>query len=136
MNLTINGNLLADYSDIYTPEVLSALSSLAHFNNKIKEEMTARIKRRADRGQQKKKITFLDSQTYIPRTKINVQDAREGKFEGAVIPSDLQRQWIQGTGPASKPNAINRLEKGQVKTQAGGAPSLRSRRRRRITYRM
>jgi malate synthase len=34
-----------------------------------------------------------------------VQDARDGKFEGAIIPDDLQRQWIQGTGPAAKPNA-------------------------------
>jgi len=41
----------------------------------------------------------------IPRTKIKVQDARDGKFEGAVIPADLQTQWIQGTGPAAKPNA-------------------------------
>jgi len=36
---------------------------------------------------------------------LKVKDAREGKFEGAVIPPDLQRQWIQGTGPAAKPNA-------------------------------
>src|SRR6185295_6717698 len=28
----------------------------------------------------------------------------EGKFEGAVIPHELQRQWIQGTGPAAKPH--------------------------------
>ena len=34
-----------------------------------------------------------------------MKDAREGKFVGAVIPADLQRQWIQGTGPAAKPNA-------------------------------
>ncbi len=34
-----------------------------------------------------------------------MQDARDGTFEGATIPDDLQRQWIQGTGPAAKPNA-------------------------------
>ena len=34
-----------------------------------------------------------------------MKDARDGKFEGAVIPADLQRQWIQGTGPAAKPSA-------------------------------
>ena len=50
-------------------------------------------------------MTFLDPESFIPRTKIKVQDARDGKFEGAVIPADLQRQWIQGTGPAAKPNA-------------------------------
>jgi len=104
-NLIINGNLQQAYSDVYTPEVLAALTSLAHFNKDIKEAMNARIKRRADRQQQKKRITFLDSESFIPRTQIRVQDARDGKFEGAIIPADLQRQWIQGTGPAAKPNA-------------------------------
>jgi len=101
----INGSIQQAYSDIYTPEVLTALSSLAHFNKEIKETMTARIKRRAERQLQKKGITFLDPESFIPRTKIKVQDARDGKFEGAIIPVDLQRQWIQGTGPAAKPNA-------------------------------
>jgi malate synthase len=103
--ITINGNLQETYSDIYTPEALAALSALADFNKEIKEAMQARIKRRAEREQQKKRITFLDPGSYIPRTNIKVQDARDGKFEGAVIPADLQRQWIQGTGPAAKPNA-------------------------------
>src|SRR5215210_5434077 len=104
-NITINGNLQETYSDIYTPEALEALYSLARFNKEIKEAMAARIKRRAEREQQKKRIVFSDPESYIPRTNIKVQDARDGKFEGAVIPHDLQRQWIQGTGPAAKPNA-------------------------------
>lgn len=104
-NIQINPDLQHTYGDVYTPEALSALSSLAHFNKDIKEAMAARIERRAARQQQQKRITFLDPEIYIPRTNIKVQDAREGKFEGAVIPPDLQRQWIQGTGPAAKPNA-------------------------------
>jgi malate synthase len=104
-NFTINGNLAETYKDVYTPKVLDALSALAHFNKDIKDAMDSRIKIRAERQEQKKRITFLDPETYIPRTKIKVQDARDGKFEGAVIPADLQRQWIQGTGPAAKPNA-------------------------------
>lgn len=102
---TIHGNILETYSDIYTPEVLASLSSLSRFNKEIKEAMSARIKRRADRQQQKKRINFLDPESSILRTKIKVKDARDGKFEGAIIPADLQRQWIQGTGPAAKPNA-------------------------------
>ncbi|MEP6594952.1 MAG: malate synthase [Ginsengibacter sp.] len=104
-NLKINSNIQEEYSDVYTPEVLTALSALAHFNIDIKEAMYARIKRRQERQQQKKRIIFLDAESFIPRTKIKVQDARDGKFEGAVIPDDLQRQWIQGTGPAAKPKA-------------------------------
>ena len=104
-NINIGNNLKESYSDVYTSEVLSALSSLSNFNKDIKEVMASRIKRRAERLLNKSKITFLDSESYIPRTNIKVQNARDGNFEGAIIPHDLQRQWIQGTGPASKPNA-------------------------------
>jgi malate synthase len=104
-NIIIRKGLEEAYSDIFTSDVLTALSSLAHFNNEIKEVMASRIQRRAERQQQKKRITFLDPESFIPRTNINVQDARDGKFEGAVIPADLQRQWIQGTGPATRPNS-------------------------------
>ena len=104
-NFKINGNLNETYSDVYTAEVLSALASVAHFNKDIKEAMSDRIKRRGERQQQKKRIMFLDPESFIPRANIKVQDARDGKFEGAIIPADLQRQWIQGTGPAAKPNA-------------------------------
>ncbi len=30
---------------------------------------------------------------------------RAGRFDGGAIPADLQRQWIQGTGPAARPRA-------------------------------
>lgn len=104
-NIKIRGNLKQTYKDIYTLEVLSTLSSLAHFNKDIKAVMTARIKRRAERQQKKQRIAFPDPESFVPRTNIKVKDARKGKFEGSTIPHDLQRQWIQGTGPAAKPNA-------------------------------
>lgn len=103
-NLQIRDNLQERYPDVYTPEALAALSALAHFNASVKEAMDARIKRRAARHTNGERITFLDPESTIPRTKIKVQQARDGKFAGAAIPSDLQRQWIQGTGPAAKPN--------------------------------
>lgn len=104
-NINIKKNLKEIYSDIYTDEALSVLSSLAHFNIEIKETMTSRLERRRDRQKNKEKIEFLDPNTDIPRTKIKVQDARDGNFEGGIIPPDLQKQWIQGTGPAAKPDA-------------------------------
>ncbi|GAA4453573.1 malate synthase A [Nibrella saemangeumensis] len=103
--LTIRDNLKDTYSDVYTPEALAALSALALFNKPIKKVMAARMQRRAERQRLKERITFLDPESSIPGTRIRVQDARDGNFEGAVIPPDLQRQWIQGTGPAAKPNA-------------------------------
>jgi malate synthase len=103
--IEIRDNLQETYSDVFTPEALSALAALAHFNSIIKEVMAARIDKRSERSANKTRIEFLDPDSYIPRTNIKVQDARDGKFEGSVIPADLQRQWIQGTGPAAKPNA-------------------------------
>ena len=105
INIHIRNNLQTTYKDIFTPDVLSALGALAHFNIDIKAVMAERMKRRADRQKNKKRIAFLDPETIIPRTNIKVSDARNGIFEGAVIPADLQRQWIQGTGPAARPNA-------------------------------
>ncbi len=103
--LIIRDNLKESYPDIYTPEALTALAALARFNRDIKEAMASRIAGRAKRHQDKTRISFLDPEDFIPRTNIKVKDARDGNFEGAVIPKDLQRQWIQGTGPAAKPNA-------------------------------
>lgn len=102
--LEIRGNLEQAYADVYTPEAVAALEALARFDADRKAVMAARIERRAARARKKERIAFLDPKATIARTKINVQDARDGKFIGAAIPKDLQRQWIQGTGPAAKPN--------------------------------
>ncbi len=105
LTIIIRDNLREEYNDVYTPEALNALSKMAHFNKDVKELMNKRIQRRSKRQQNNQRISFCDPESFIPRTKIKVQDARDGKFEGSVIPADLQRQWIQGTGPAAKPNA-------------------------------
>src|SRR5438105_1188560 len=102
--LEIRANLETVYSDVYTKEVLAALEALAAFDTDRKAVMQARVERRAARAREKHRITFLDPQSYIPRTRIKVYDARSGNFTGAQIPADMQRQWIQGTGPAAKPN--------------------------------
>jgi len=104
-NITIRDNLTEEYSDVFTPEVLSILQELSSFNKDVKEVMNSRIQRRAERQRNKALISFLNPENTIPRTNIKVQDAREGNFEGSEIPHDLRRQWIQGTGPAAKPDA-------------------------------
>ena len=45
----------------------------------------------------------MDPESDIGETGIKVVDARNGAFVGSDIPKDLQRQWIQGTGPATRP---------------------------------
>src|SRR5215471_2983239 len=103
--LEIRGNLKNEYRDVFTDEAIAALNALAHLDKDRKQLMAARIERRAARARNKQRLTFLDPQSMIGRTKIKVQDARDGNFVGTEIPRDLQRQWIQGTGPAAKPNS-------------------------------
>jgi malate synthase len=104
-SITIRDDLQEAYKDIYTTEAITALTALEPFNKRIKDVMAFRLKRRAERQAKKRRISFLDRSGTIAGTSISVADAREGRFEGSVIPKDLQRQWIQGTGPAAKPNA-------------------------------
>src|SRR5262245_40890175 len=101
--LEIRPGLESQYTDVITPEVLSALDVLAPLDDDRKTVMTARIARRAARARNRERLTFLDPGATIARTSITVQDARDGKFIGSEIPKDLQRQWIQGTGPGAKP---------------------------------
>ncbi len=103
--IIIRDNLGELYSDLYSPEVLTALEVMSDFNKEIKQLMKARVQRRLYRIENREPIDFLAPNVTIPGSDIRVIDAREGKFEGSEIPEDLQRQWIQGTGPAAKPNA-------------------------------
>jgi malate synthase len=107
MTLTLDYRIsaLASYPDVYTPAVIDAMEVLAPFNGERRELMAGRIARRLARARDGQRIEFLDPASLIPRTGIRVQDAREGNFEGSEIPSDLKRQWIQGTGPAARPRA-------------------------------
>src|SRR5262245_39379281 len=102
--LEIRGNLENAYTDVFTAEAVAALEALAGLDADRKAVMAARIERRAARARNRQRIAFLDPQATIARTRIKVQEARAGAFVGAEIPKDLQRQWIQGTGPAAKPN--------------------------------
>jgi malate synthase len=103
--LQVRGNLETEYRDVFTPEALLALETLAGLDADRKVVMNGRIARRAARARDHQRITYLDPNSYIPRTRIRVQDARDGAFDGSPVPADLQRQWIQGTGPAAKPHA-------------------------------
>ena len=104
-NLQVRDGLVARFPDVYTPEALAALSALAPLDAARRELMAERIRRRAERARGHQRIGFLDPAALVPGTDITVEDARLGRFEGAAIPADLARQWIQGTGPATRPHA-------------------------------
>ncbi|HSF22727.1 MAG TPA: malate synthase [Blastocatellia bacterium] len=103
--LEYRNGVLTAYAEVYTPAAIEALEVLAPLNRDRREVMTRRIERRLTRERERQRIAFLDHHALIPRTGIQVQDARDGNFEGSEIPADLKRQWIQGTGPAARPRA-------------------------------
>ena len=102
--LQFRANLEHEYDDILTPTALATLAALAPLDADRKTLMRARIERRNARARDKRRIAFLDPTATIAGTRLTVQQARDGAFAGSEIPHDLQRQWIQGTGPAARPN--------------------------------
>ncbi|HEX7384360.1 MAG TPA: hypothetical protein VF291_08605 [Burkholderiaceae bacterium] len=103
--LEIRDRLATLYPDVYTPAGLAALAALAPLEGDRRALMAARIARRAARARDRLRIAFPHPEAPIPRTALRVGDAREGRFTGSEIPPDLTRQWIQGTGPATRPRA-------------------------------
>jgi malate synthase len=101
--LRIRDGLVDTYPDVLTPATLDALNALAPFNDRRRALMRARIERRARRFRTHERLTFLPPDATIDGTTRLVADARAGRFDGSAIPQDLQRQWIQGTGPAARP---------------------------------
>jgi malate synthase len=103
--LEIRRVALDAYPDIYTRDVVDALHTLVPFDDQRKALMTTRLARRAERATRRERIRFLPVDAIVAGTTTRVGDARAGGFVGSAIPHDLQRQWIQGTGPGARPAA-------------------------------
>ncbi|HEX4347944.1 MAG TPA: hypothetical protein VHZ73_10245 [Vicinamibacterales bacterium] len=103
--LEIAKGVAATFDDVLTPEAIAALHALAPLDDDRHAVMAARTARRRERARTRQRMPFLDPSSTIARTAISVHAARSGGFTGGAIPHDLQRQWIQGTGPAARPDA-------------------------------
>lgn len=103
--LEIRAGVQDQYPDVLTPAALELMAQLAPLDRDRKAVMQSRLERRRRRSEEGERIQFLDPEATIARTNIRVEDARAGKFDGSAIPADLERQWVQGTGPAAKPHS-------------------------------
>jgi malate synthase len=103
--LRIRAGVLDDYRDVLTPAALDAIAALAPLDERRRALMRERIARRTRRQREREPIDFLPDDGIVGGTSIAVRDARAGNFDGGSVPDDLQRQWIQGTGPAARPRA-------------------------------
>ena len=97
--------LVQRYPEVLTPAARAALDALAPLDRDRRRILDERMQRRRQRAGARMPLAFLDPDATIPRTGVTVRQARAGHFEGGEIPADLQRQWIQGTGPATRPRA-------------------------------
>lgn len=105
MALELRSGIREQYGDIWTDAAVDVATALAVFEPDRRRLMRERVERRAARSREHRRIEFLAPDTRIPRTSLTAADARAGRFVGSLIPHDLKRQWIQGTGPAAKPRA-------------------------------
>lgn len=105
MTLVFRRDVLQRFPEVLGAPVKDALHALAPFDDERRRLMSARLERRAVRAKEGERLGFMDPASLIPRTKITVAAARAGDFEGAPPPPDLECQWIQGTGPATRPRA-------------------------------
>ena len=103
--LEIRAGVDRAYSDVLTPEAVAALLALRSLDARRVELMRVRLERRRRRQECQQRIEFLPADGTLAGTGLTVAEARAGRFAGSEIPPDLQRQWIQGTGPAAKPGA-------------------------------
>ena len=103
--LELRAGIAQAYPDVLTGTVREALVAVAPLDHERRAAMEARMRRRRARHDERARIAFLPGDAPIPRAGITAADARAGRFTGSEIPHDLQRQWIQGTGPATRPRA-------------------------------
>jgi malate synthase len=103
--LEFRNGVRSSHAELFTPGALSALEALAAFEPARVRILAERMRRRRSRHERGEPLAFLDPDAEIPRTGLTVRAARAGDFVGSEIPPDLARQWIQGTGPATRPRA-------------------------------
>ena len=103
--LEFRNGVRSSHPELFTPGALSALEALAAFEPERVRMLSERMARRRARFEERRPLAFLDPDAEIPRTGLTVRAARGGDFVGSEIPPDLARQWIQGTGPATRPRA-------------------------------
>jgi malate synthase len=101
--IEVRAGLRDEYPDVLSPRALELLEALAPLDERREAVMAARLQRRAERIREGRGPDFLDPGATIPGSEVRVADARAGRFTGSPIPRDLQRQWVQGTGPATRP---------------------------------
>jgi len=98
----VSAPLSARYDEALTPEALQLLATLERaFRARRRELLQKREQRQA-------RIDAGEMPTFLPETR----SIREADWQVAPIPADLQRRWVEITGPTERKMLINALNSG------------------------
>ncbi len=99
----IRGPMLERFGEVLTPEALDFVATLHRTFNATREEL---LKKRAER---QKRFDAGELPDFLPETKA----IREGDWKVAPVTNrDLQRRWVEITGPTDRKMLINALNSG------------------------
>src|SRR5690606_17748371 len=88
----VNAPLPARYDQLLAPEALQLLATLERaFRERRRELLQKREQRQA-------RLDAGELPTFLPETR----SIREGNWQVAPIPADLQRRWVEITGPTER----------------------------------
>ena len=89
-------------SEILTPEALTFIANLHSTFNATREQL---LERRATRQAE---LDAGEAPDFLPKT----ADVRNGDWQVASTPADLQRRWVEITGPVDRKMMINAFNSG------------------------
>ncbi|MDQ3259150.1 MAG: malate synthase A, partial [Acidobacteriota bacterium] len=92
----------SDLSDVVSLEALGFVAELHRKFNSKREEL---LERRAGRQEEFDRGVLPD---FLPET----EDVREGDWRVAPVPADLEKRWVEITGPVERKMMINALNSG------------------------
>ncbi len=99
----IRGPMLDRFQEVLTPEALEFVATLQRTFNPRREEL---LKKRAERQE---RFDAGERPDFLPETK----DIRNGDWTVAPVTNkDLQRRWVEITGPTDRKMVINALNSG------------------------
>jgi malate synthase len=100
--IRVNGPLSAAYEQVLTAEALQFLATLERAFRRRRQLLLEKREQRQAAIDAGERPTFLDGTRHI----------RESEWQVAPAPADLQKRWVEITGPTDRKMLINALNSG------------------------
>jgi malate synthase len=101
-NLELRGAMDPGFEEVLTPDALEFVAALQiEFGSRRSQLLRARERRRA-------RLATGEMLDFLPDTR----EIREGDWRIVPVPDDMQRRWVEITGPTDRKMTINALNSG------------------------